>query len=48
LAVEMATQAPTHPRFYDYPPGATLVLDYDFKTTTGRVINFITPDDLLK
>ncbi len=48
LAVELATQEPTHPRFYDYPPGATLVLDYDFKTTTGRVINFITPDDLLK
>ena len=47
LAVEMATQKPTHPRFYDYPPGATLVLDYEVKTTTGRVINFITPDDLL-
>ncbi|MDA9954005.1 hypothetical protein N9D61_06730 [Planktomarina sp.] len=43
----MATQEPTHPRFYDYPSGATLVLDYDVKTTAGRVINFITPDDLL-
>ena len=47
LAVEMATQEPTHPRFYDYPPGATFVLDCDVKTTTGQVINFITPDDLL-
>tara|TARA_B110000208_G_scaffold101717_1_gene126699 strand:- start:735 stop:1202 length:468 start_codon:yes stop_codon:yes gene_type:complete len=48
LAVDMATQEPPHPRFFNYPPGATLVLDYDAKTSTGRAIDFITPDDLLK
>ena len=47
LAVDVIDTKPAHPRFLDYPPGATLVLDYNAKRGLVRVINFITPDDLM-
>ena len=47
LAIEIATPEPTHPQFFVYPPGATLVLDCSHDRTSARVIDFTTPDDLL-
>ena len=46
LAIKIATQEPTHPQFFDYPPGATLVLSYSNNSSSVRVIDFVTPDDL--
>ncbi len=45
-------QAPDHPRFRDYPTGATTVIDFaaerwgDVDWRMGRVVEFITPRDL--
>ena len=47
FAVDVINTKPTHPHFFDYPPGATLVLDYNVQKGLVRVINFITPDDLM-
>ena len=46
LATKIATPEPTHPRFFVYPPGATLVLDCSHDRTSARVIDFVTPNDL--
>ena len=46
LAIEIATPEPTHPRFFDYPSGATLVLNYSHYSPLAPVIDFVTPDDL--
>lgn len=39
----LVPDAPNHPRFFDYPTGATTVLDM---TAGGTVLDFITPRDL--
>ena len=46
LATKIATPEPTHPRFFDYPPGATLVLSYSNYSSLALVVDFVTPDDL--
>ena len=46
LAIKIATPEPTHPRFFDYPPGATLVLSYRNYISSALVVDFVTPDDL--
>jgi phosphohistidine phosphatase len=46
LAIEIATPEPTHPQFFDYPPGATLVLSYSNYGSLALVVDFVTPDDL--
>jgi phosphohistidine phosphatase len=46
LAIEIATPEPTHPQFFDYPSGATLVLSYSHYSPLAPVIDFVTPDDL--
>ncbi len=40
----LVADPPDHPRFFDYPTGATTVLDM---AAGGRVIDFITPRDVL-
>ncbi|SIS82780.1 phosphohistidine phosphatase [Roseivivax lentus] len=46
-------EAPDHPRFRDYPTGATLVAEFDIddwselETGTGRVADFVVPRELL-
>jgi hypothetical protein len=37
---------PDHPAFYIYPPGATLVLDYDPQGGAAQLVDFMTPADL--
>ena len=46
LAIKISTPEPTHPRFFDYPPGATLVLSYSNNSSSARFVDFVTPDDL--
>ena len=46
FAVNVTGTEPAHPHFFDYPEGATLVLDYNANRGLVRVIDFITPDDL--
>lgn len=54
LAEGLVAQAPDHPRFHDYPTGATLVVDFDagswqaIKTGTGRTLDFVIPRELEK
>lgn len=49
----LVTTEPDHPRFYDYPTGATLVVRFDItrwdqlKPNTGKVLDFIVPRDLM-
>ena len=53
LARDLVAIAPDHPRFGDYPTGATLVVDFaienwqDLKPGSGTVISFITPRELI-
>lgn len=53
LAEELVTSPPDHPRFFDFPTGATLVLDFDFKDWTtvtlraGKVLRFVIPRELI-
>jgi len=53
LARDLVVRPPEHPRFGDYPTGATLVADFeidqwrDLKPGTGRVINFVTRRELI-
>ena len=48
----MAQTPPTHPKFRDFPTGATLVLRFDIEdwdkidTRMGKVLDFITPREL--
>jgi phosphohistidine phosphatase len=50
LAWTLADAAPDHPRFADYPTGATTVLSFPVPTwreiMTGTVTHFTTPHDL--
>jgi phosphohistidine phosphatase len=52
FAVWMLEKAPRHPRFADYPTGATLVADFDgdgwddVGPGTGRAVDFVVPRDL--
>lgn len=48
LAIKIATPTPMHPRFFEHPPGTTLVLNYEHDSTSAPVIDFVTPDDLPK
>lgn len=53
FAAGLATTAPAHPRFHDYPTTATTVFDFDAETWddvrpgTGQVVDFIVPRDLI-
>ena len=52
LALGLAEAAPSHPRFRDYPTGATTVLEFPADTwagvmpQTGRVTHFVIPREL--
>ncbi len=52
FARRLLADAPSHPRFLDYPTGATLVAEFDADDWagvafgTGRVLAFTTPADL--
>ncbi|MCC1494149.1 histidine phosphatase family protein [Cognatishimia sp. F0-27] len=52
LAQSLVARPPNHPRFDDYPTGATLVVDFetdswpDICPGTGKVAQFIVPRDL--
>lgn len=52
FAAQMAMAAPAHPRFHNYPTGATTVLDFDAQSwgavppATGTVVDFVVPRDL--
>lgn len=52
FADQMARQTPSHGRFFDYPTGATTILDFDILNWNdatpgkGRVVDFIVPRDL--
>ena len=51
-ADKFADRAPDHPRFRDYPTGATLVAEFDadrwdaIEIGTGRVVDFVVPREL--
>lgn len=53
FAREMAVSAPQHPRFADFPTGATVVMEFDIAhwesidTGTGRVVDFVIPRELM-
>lgn len=52
FAQTLVADPPPHPRFYDYPTGATLVAEFDVQswdevgTGTGRSVDFIVPREL--
>lgn len=52
FAGQMVTSAPAHPKFHQYPTGATLVADFDItdwaevQAGTGKVVDFIVPREL--
>ncbi|MFT4959136.1 MAG: phosphohistidine phosphatase [Paracoccaceae bacterium] len=52
FAEQLVQLGPDHPRFYDYPTGATLVVKFDIdnwdllKPGTGIVLDFTVPRDL--
>lgn len=53
LAQALVAVPPAHPRFADYPTGATLVAAFDIagwgalRPGTGRVLDFVVPRDLI-
>ena len=53
FASEIVRAAPAHPRFADYPTGATTVMDFDetswssVRPHSGTVVDFVVPRDLL-
>jgi len=53
FAREMVISPPAHPRFSDYPTGATLIVDFeidqwrDIRPGSGRVFDFVTPRELI-
>ena len=53
LARDLVARAPDHPRFSDYPTGATLVVDFaieswgELKPGSGKAAKFITPRELI-
>jgi len=52
FAQGIVAEPPPHPRFFDYPTGATLVADFavddwaEVGTGTGRPVDFIVPREL--
>ena len=46
LAAKITSPNPSHHQFFNYPPGGTLVLEYNGENYDNQVVNFITPDDL--
>lgn len=54
FAAQMASKPPAHPKFEQYPTGATLVLDFDavdwaaISPRRGAVVDFIVPRDLME
>ncbi len=54
FAARLVTEPPQHPRFDDYPTGATTIIAFpagtwsDIRWHTGRVTDFVTPRDLLE
>ena len=52
FAEDMVARAPDHPRFFDYPTGATLVCGFATNNwaeaipRSGQVVDFIVPKDL--
>lgn len=50
----LVANAPAHPRFADFPTGATLIAEFDIEAWkklepgTGRALNFVVPRDLLE
>ncbi|MBZ0123364.1 MAG: histidine phosphatase family protein, partial [Roseovarius sp.] len=50
LAQTLVADPPPHPRFFDYPTGATLVAGFDVAdwadAGTGRTVEFIVPREL--
>lgn len=50
LAQTLVADPPPHPRFFDYPTGATLVAGFDIadwaEAGTGRTVEFIVPREL--
>ena len=48
VASTMVKTPPDHPTFYTYPPGATLVLNYDPQGGTAQLVDFTTPADLTR
>ena len=53
FARAIATKTPDNPRFFNYPTGATLVLEFnitrwrDLRWGSGRLVDFIVPRELL-
>jgi phosphohistidine phosphatase len=53
FAARLVKTAPAHPRFFDYPSGATLVLRFDVQSwsdlrwSNGSVVDFTIPRDLM-
>ena len=48
LAAGLVQSPPAHPRFADYPTGATLVVDCaDVAWGQGRVVDFAVPRELV-
>lgn len=53
FAEGLASTPPDHPRFFDYPTGATLVLQFDIDSwetvawSGGKVLDFVVPRELL-
>lgn len=52
FAADLAGEPPDHPRFHDYPSGATLILRFDIDKWDqvawkgGQVMDFVVPRDL--
>lgn len=53
FAERLVASRPDHPRFFDYPTGSTLVVDFpfddwlDIRPATGRPVDFVIPRALL-
>ena len=54
FAGRLVMTKPDHPRFWDYPTGATLVVTFDVATWsdagigTGKVMHFVIPRELME
>ncbi|PQO22646.1 phosphoglycerate mutase [Rhodobacteraceae bacterium WD3A24] len=52
FALQLPAEPSPHPKFADFPTGATLVVDFDItrwadlRRGTGRIVAFLTPGDL--
>ena len=46
LASTLIQKPPTHAALYTYPPGATLVLNWEPQDGSAQLIDFITPENL--